>query len=79
MEPGVMLSADREYSVKGRRIFMQNLPPEGANALSSKDLRHPSRLPGICRSACQSANEKQRDTVVPFSGGGAGEKLSCEW
>ena len=38
MEPGVMLSAVREYSVKGQRIFMQNLRLEEANALSGKDL-----------------------------------------
>ena len=39
MEPGVMLSAVREYSVKGQRIFMQNLRLEEANALSGKGLR----------------------------------------
>ena len=39
MEPGVMLSAVREYSVKGQRIFMQNLRLEEAKALSGKDLR----------------------------------------
>ena len=36
MEPGVMLSAIREYSVKEQRIFMQKLSPEPANAVSGK-------------------------------------------
>ena len=49
MEPGVMLSAIREYSVKEQRIFMQNLSLEPANALSGKDLR----LPRAANSATQ--------------------------
>lgn len=72
MEPGVMLSAVREYSVKGQRIFMQNLRLEEAKALSGKDLRrsrHHLEMPRCSfRSAGGSANEKADRRCCPVQG-----------
>lgn len=74
MEPGVMLSAVREYFVKGQRIFMQNLRLEEAKALSGKDLRrsrhHLENRHAVSALLEDRRTRRQIDAVVLFRGDG---------